>query len=134
MNLKTHKNRGFTLLEIMLVVMIIALLAGSAIYFMGKHISAIAKDVRVKADIQAIDHAIEALPGDEWLFPHDRARSCRHWSPPGQRSQADSVASTDGQVPLDPWQIPYIYEFPGKHNPDSFDLYSSGSNRKPGNG
>jgi general secretion pathway protein G len=36
------------------------------------------------------------------------------------------------QVPLDPWQTPYVYENPGKHNPNSFDLYSAGPDRKPG--
>ena len=36
------------------------------------------------------------------------------------------------KIPLDPWQNPYIYEFPGKHNPAGFDLYSAGQDGKPG--
>jgi general secretion pathway protein G len=32
----------------------------------------------------------------------------------------------------DPWGRPYVYECPGKHNPESFDLYSLGPNGKGG--
>lgn len=34
-------------------------------------------------------------------------------------------------VPLDPWGTPYQYEFPGKKNPEGYDLYSFGPDRKP---
>jgi general secretion pathway protein G len=34
------------------------------------------------------------------------------------------------QVPLDPWQNEYGYTQPGVHNPDSFDLFSKGQDRK----
>ena len=63
--MKLNKRSGFTLLEIMLVVMIIALLAGSAIYLMGGNLN-VAQSVRVKSDLQAITTHIEALPGAEW--------------------------------------------------------------------
>jgi type II secretion system protein G len=36
------------------------------------------------------------------------------------------------QVPVDPWGDKYIYEFPGKHNPDSYDLMSAGPDGKRG--
>jgi len=36
------------------------------------------------------------------------------------------------KLPLDPWGRPYIYEIPGKHNMDSFDVYSLGPNGKGG--
>ena len=35
-------------------------------------------------------------------------------------------------VPLDPWDRPYVYESPGEHNPDSFDLFSYGQDGQPG--
>lgn len=34
--------------------------------------------------------------------------------------------STNGQLPLDPWQQPYQYRFPGTKNPRLYDLYSKG--------
>ncbi len=36
------------------------------------------------------------------------------------------------QIPIDPWGDKYIYEFPGKHNPDSYDLMSAGPDGKTG--
>ena len=37
------------------------------------------------------------------------------------------------KIPQDPWGHPYIYECPGKHRPDSYDLCSPGPDGKPGN-
>jgi len=39
------------------------------------------------------------------------------------------LTDSNGAI-LDPWGIPYIYHYPGKHNRSSFDLYSCGRNRK----
>lgn len=36
------------------------------------------------------------------------------------------------QIPVDPWGDKYIYEFPGKHNPGSYDLMSLGPDGKRG--
>ena len=35
-------------------------------------------------------------------------------------------------VPVDPWNTPYIYYYPGKHNPNSYDLLSAGPDQKEG--
>jgi len=35
-------------------------------------------------------------------------------------------------IPLDPWQHPYIYQFPGKRNTNTFDLSSAGPDGRPG--
>ena len=35
-------------------------------------------------------------------------------------------------APMDPWKNPYIYYFPGKHNPGSYDLLSAGPDGKEG--
>ena len=37
------------------------------------------------------------------------------------------------RVPLDPWNQPYIYECPGRHNPTGYDLSSAGPDMRPGN-
>lgn len=36
------------------------------------------------------------------------------------------LESRDSRVPLDPWQRPYRYRFPGEKNPDGYDLWSDG--------
>jgi general secretion pathway protein G len=35
-------------------------------------------------------------------------------------------------IPMDPWTHPYIYTFPGKHRPNSYDLMSMGPNGQAG--
>jgi general secretion pathway protein G len=35
-------------------------------------------------------------------------------------------------IPVDPWHHPYLYENPGKHNPNTYDLYSAGPDGKAG--
>jgi general secretion pathway protein G len=50
--------------------------------------------------------------------------------------RADDAKSWHGpyleQIPIDPWGDNYIYEFPGKHNPSSYDLLSAGPDGKEG--
>lgn len=40
----------------------------------------------------------------------------------------------DGKIPLDPWGHPYLYEYPGKHRTNSYDLSSAGPDGKFGTG
>lgn len=131
MKLDTHKNRGFTLLEIMLVVMIIALLAGSAIYLMGGNVG-IAQDVRVKADIQAIDMQLKLYQVANGFLPTTEQGLEALVTRPDSDPKPTQWRQLLPKVPLDPWQNPYLYENPGKHNPNSYDLYSAGQDRKPG--
>ena len=135
MKLNNHKNHGknhaFTLLEIMLVVMIIALLAGSAIYMMGGNLG-YAQSVRVKSDIQGITTQLKMYQGRNGFLPTtDQGLQALVTRPDTDPKPTQWHRLLD-KIPLDPWQNPYIYENPGKHNQDSFDLYSAGPDRKPG--
>ena len=131
MKLNTHKSHGFTLLEIMLVVMIIALLAGSAIYLMGGNLG-IAQDVRVKADIQAIDMQLKLYQAANGFLPTTEQGLQALVTRPDSDPKPTQWRQLLPKVPLDPWQNPYNYENPGKHNTNSYDIYSSGQDRKPG--
>jgi len=127
------RNQGFTLLEMMLVVMIIAVLAASAIHFMGGDVGA-AQDVRVKADLESIGTQLKLYQATNGFLPTTdqglQALVTRPESDP-KPTQWHQLLT---KIPMDPWQVPYQYENPGKHNQDSFDLYSCGANRKPGTG
>jgi len=131
MKLKTYKNRGFTLLEIMLVVMIIALLAGSAIYLMGGNLG-IAQTVRVKSDLQAIDMQLKLYQAANGFLPTTEQGLQSLVTRPDTDPKPTQWRQLMPKLPVDPWQLPYIYENPGKHNPSSYDLYSAGPDRKPG--
>jgi len=129
MKLKTRQNHGFTLLEIMLVVMIIALLAGSAIYLMGGNLG-YAQDVRVRADVQSIDTQLKLYESMNGFLPSTEQGLQALVTRPDTDPKPTQWRQLLPKVPLDPWNNPYIYENPGKHNQASYDLYSAGA--KPG--
>lgn len=110
---------AFTLLEIMLVVMIIALLAGSVMFMMGDQLND-ARDSRVQADVKSMGTILWTYNAKNGGFPTTE-----------QGLQA-LVPKYFKEIPVDAWNQPYNYEFPGKRNPEGYDLYSSGPDKKAG--
>jgi general secretion pathway protein G len=131
MKLNTQKRDGFTLLEIMLVVMIIAVLAASAIHFMGGNVE-LAKDVTVKTDLENISTQLKIYQTMNGFLPTTDQGLSALVTRPDSDPKPSEWHQLLTKVPEDPWHNPYLYENPGKHNPDSFDLYSAGPDRKPG--
>jgi general secretion pathway protein G len=131
MKLNRRKHHGFTLLEIMLVVMIIALLAGSAIYLMGGNLG-YAQSVRVKSDIQGLTTQLKLYQAANGFLPTTEQGLGALVTRPDSDPKPTQWRQLLDKIPMDPWQNPYIYENPGKHNQNSFDLYSAGPDRKPG--
>jgi general secretion pathway protein G len=108
--MRRRNQSAFTLLEIMLVVMIIGLLLGTAIYKLRGNVE-ISRSVAVQSSLQSIRTQLklyESLNG----FP-------TRWT-----QFLDSV-------PKDPWGKEFVYVSPGRKNPNSYDLYSSGPDRIP---
>ena len=121
---------GFTLLEIMLVVLIIGLLIGMAIKFTGGHLGK-AQEVRVKGDIESYKTMLMLYQGQVGFLPSTeqglKALISKPETDPRPRNWRQFA-----QTPLrDPWDQEYFYVFPGKHNPASYDIYSAGTDRKP---
>ena len=118
--LRAARSGGFTMLEIMLVVMIIALLLGAAIYKMGGNIG-VASDIVAQGDLQGIGTQLVSYQIKNRTLPT---------SEQGLRALVATKLLKD--VPIDPWGKEYIYVQPGVKNPSSYDLYSSGEDKKPG--
>lgn len=121
--------RGFTLLELLVVVAIIGLLAA---YVGPKYFAQIGKSEQVaaKQQIDAFAKAINTLRLNTGRFPTTaeglqaliaRPAGMNNWSGP----------YLDKKVPLDPWGKAYVYRFPGTQGRD-FDLLSYGSDGQPG--
>jgi len=129
--LPSPRPRAFTLLEIMLVVMIIALLGGAAIYYMGGNIG-IAQDTRVSTDIQTISTQLKIYQNENGFLPTTQqgleALVAPATTDPKPRKWRRPYLE---KVPQDPWHNDYFYVFPGKKNPNSFDLFSAGPDRSP---
>ncbi len=122
---------GFTLLEIMLVVAIIVLLLGSAIYMLKPQLGT-AKGARAEADISAVGIALMSYESASGFLPTSeqglKALVERPNSDPKPRRWSKGM---DG-VPVDPWGNPYNYKQPGTHNTTGYDLFSSGPDRTAG--
>lgn len=125
---RLHAEAAYTLFEIMLVLGIIAVLVGSAIYLLVGTVDT-AKIQRVETDKQAITTALKMYEMMNYTFPTTdqglKALVTKPSSEPVPKRWTKQLEA----VPVDPWNTPYVYVFPGKKNPTSFDLYSWGPDR-----
>ena len=129
--MKLRKNQSaFTLLEIMLVVTIIALLLGAAIYKLGGNVE-YSRHVRVAADIQGINTQLKLYESMNGFFPTTEQGLQALVVQPDTDPKPARWYQLYKERPKDPWQSNYIYLCPGIKNPNGYDLYSAGPDRKP---
>jgi general secretion pathway protein G len=124
-----RKQAGFTLLEIMLVVGIIVIILGVAISKLG-NTTGVAKDMRVRADIQAISTQLKLYESMNGFYPTTEQGLKALVVQPDSDPKPVRWYQLFKDVPKDPWQSDYIYVCPGIRHPDSYDLYSAGPDRK----
>ncbi|GMG88240.1 type II secretion system major pseudopilin GspG [Biformimicrobium ophioploci] len=124
-------SQGFTLIEIMVVIVILGVLAALVVpNVMGR-----AGEARVKAamaDLSAIDTALKMYKMDNFVYPSSDQGlqalvsrpsgfpEAKNWSPDGYL----------GKMPKDPWGNEYQYISPGSNG--AYDLFSLGADGKPG--
>lgn len=124
-------RRAFTLMEMMMVLGIVALLLGVGVPMMVGVFSD-AEEGKVKADFRTIETNLIRYKTMARVFPSTEqgldALVNAPTIPPippnwERRSKPEGI--------LDPWQRPYQYVYPGKNNPDKFDIFSMGPDGKP---
>lgn len=117
---------GYTLIEIMLVLSIIAVLLGSGIYFLSGNVG-VAKETRVQSDLEALGTQVRTYQMQNLKSPTTeqglQALVSKPTTPPVPPNWLQLLKP---EALIDPWGSPYQYLCPGKHNPDSFDLWSWG--------
>ena len=126
--MKTNKRRSlsaFTLIEIMLVIAIITLLLSSAFYFLGPQIK-IGQVTRMNADFAAFGQGLQTYENMNGSLPTTEQGLQALVSPPTTGDKPNHWFQMMQQLPKDPWQRDYVYVAPGKHNPNSYDVYSKG--------
>ena len=132
MKIPSHKflrSQGFTLVELLLVMMIIVTLAAIVLpKFAGR--TEQAKTTAAKSDIASISLALDAFEVDNGYYPKSGAINALV-EQPGDASGWKGPYLSKG-IPLDPWGNPSSYDYPGKHNVNGFDLSSAGPDGKAG--
>jgi general secretion pathway protein G len=129
--MKLNKNpNAFTLLEIMIVVTIIAVLMGAAIYKLTGSVE-YSKHTAVSADTQAVGTQLKLYESMNGFFPTTEQGLEALVTQPDIDPKPSRWYQLFKEVPKDPWHNNYIYRSPGVKNPNGYDLFSAGPDRKP---
>jgi general secretion pathway protein G len=120
--------KGFTLLELLVVIVIIGLLAG---YVAPRYFSQIGKsEVQVaRAQLDSLEKALDQYRLDTRHYPTaEQGLDALVNKPTNEASWSGPYLKK--AVPADPWGHPYVYHVPGARG--EYDLYSLGRDGKPG--
>lgn len=125
-------QRGFTLIEILLVVVIIGTLAAMMIPRISGR-SDQARNAAAKADVDVnIPTALKLYELDNGFFPTtEQGLAALLRKPTTQPVPQNWNGPYLEKTPIDPWGRPYQYESPGTHRPHDYDLHSFGKTGDP---
>jgi general secretion pathway protein G len=126
-----EQEDGFTLVELMVVIVIIGLLATVVIVnVLPTRDKAMVE--KAKADIALIEQGLEMYRLDMFVYPRAEEGLAALQTPPAGLAQPDRYRRGGylKRLPDDPWGKPYQYALPGQHG--AFDIYSLGADGAPG--
>jgi general secretion pathway protein G len=127
-----QRRRGFTLIEIMAVVLIIGMLTGMVGLAVWRRVDT-ARVQSTRSQIKLLEGVLEAYRMDNATFPTtEQGLSALIQPPPEARNADPGGYLNERRVPKDGWGHSFQYQFPGEHNPGAFDLWSLGGDGNPG--
>lgn len=124
-------RRGFTLIEIVIVLTILAILGGSAIYLL-KGLPEGAKETRVDGDLAAISMALMSYEQRALRMPTTEQGLKALVERPATEPVPERWSAVMEDVPKDPWGQEYKYRYPAQKSKKSFDLWTMGKDGQDG--
>ena len=129
---RAHPSSGFTLIEILVVIVVITALAALVAPNVFRHV-ATANEAAARSQIEMLGAALDAYRMDNGRYPGTSQGLEALWSepmgePPPRNWRGPYLRK---EVPLDPWGTPYEYVSPGQVNPNGYDLISYGADGLP---
>jgi len=132
---RVTSRSGFTLVELVLVVTIIAILAG-AVVLQASNSAKHARRVRALQDISTLESAIDIYAIHNGIPPSTEQGLAALYEKP---TSAPAPMNWNGpyvkkKITKDPWNNDYVYRYPAQENPDpkSYDLICYGADGQPG--
>ena len=125
-----RKQSGFSLLEILVAMAIMAIMAGvMVINFSSKTQEAAL--IKIKTDIKALESALIQYNSDNFIYPTTEQGLEALESKPTSRPEPKNYAHRGYiKLGLDPWSNPYQYTYPGEFG--EYDIYSLGADGEEG--
>ena len=132
--MRVRDNRGFTLIELMVVVVILGILAGLIIpKIMGKPEEA--KRLKARMQVEQLEQALKLYYLDNGEYPTtEQGLNSLVEKPatePVPKRWKEGGYLEKKKIPADPWDNPFVYISPGVHDKD-FDLVSYGADKEEG--
>lgn len=125
------RARGFTLIEIMVVVIIIGLLASVVVLNILPNVDK-AKVAKAKQDIGGLELALKEFYLDNSKFPtNEQGLTALVTQPTDPTIKNWKAGGYVERISKDPWGNDYVYAFPGTHG-KAYDLCSLGADGQPG--
>ncbi|MFC7047844.1 type II secretion system major pseudopilin GspG [Emcibacter nanhaiensis] len=128
-NKNNNKDAGFTLMELLVVILILGLLAAIAVPQVVKYLSR-AKADTAKLQVESLVANLDFYKIDVGAYPTTEQGLKALVEKPGEASNWFGPYIKKKSSLVDPWGEPYQYKMPGDHG--FFDIYSYGADKKEG--
>jgi general secretion pathway protein G len=132
MSIPPYRRTGFTLIEVLVVIVVIAILATLVAPNIFRNVGD-ARSATAKTQIESLGTALDAYRLDNGAYPTTAQGLAALWTRPTIDPPANwRQPYLRKAVPTDPWGRDYLYQSPGVVNPGTYDLQSLGADGRPG--
>jgi general secretion pathway protein G len=125
---RKRSRDAFTLIEILVVIVVIAILASLVAPNVFRHVGT-AKDATARTQIEMLGAALDAYRLDNGRYPSSEQGLAALWQQPTSEPRPSNWRGPylRKDVPLDPWNRAYIYKNPAEQSRSGYDLLSYGA-------